>query len=261
MGQAHTDSNGVIRFSGIRLPDFPGANTTGKVSVTVRVKGTIEGTEVTSDPQEGGQVAFSGATAFTPLYLANNESGLGGRRYGTRDTGGDSWSTRQTISWLQARAYRFDDTSGQHVTQTSTGRSILDHSGHSDGQQIDMRYADGQGGYSETLGGAGNGAGIVALISAARQEVATNAAQKPTLAALQAWIAANRSNMEAEAAIPATRHIYVAMSFIKLALVDGKFSGSPTLAIPDVEAWSKPAAVQVVTGHLHHWHLSNTAHP
>jgi hypothetical protein len=261
MGQAHTDANGVIKFSGIRLPAFPGANTTGKVTVTVRVKGTVQGTEVTSDPQEGGQVALGGETAFTPLYLANDEAGLGARRYGTRDAGGDSWATRQTITWLQARAYRFDDTSGQHVTQTSTGRSILGHSGHSDGQQIDMRYADGQGGYSETLGGAGTGAGILALINAARQEVTTNAAQKPKLAALQAWIAANRANMETEAAAATTRHIYVGPSFIKLALIDGKFSGAPALAIPDVQAWSKPAVVQVAADHLHHWHLSTTAHP
>lgn len=193
--------------------------------------------------------------------LANDESGLGGRRYGSRDAGGDSWATRQTITWLQSRAYRFDDTSGQHVTQTSTGRSILGHSGHSDGQQIDMRYADGQGGYSETLGGAGNGAGIQQLINAARQEVASNAAQKPQLAALQAWIAANRGNMETEAADPNTRHIYVGPQFIKLALIDGKFSGSPTLAIPGMQAWNKPAVVQVATDHLHHWHLSTTAHP
>ena len=261
LGQAHTDSNGVLKFSGLRLPAFPGASTTGKVTVTVRVKGTVQGTEVTSDPQEGGQVAFNGATAFTPLYLANDAAGLGGRRYGSRDAGGDSWATRQTITWLQSRAYRFDDTSGQHVTQTPTGRSILGHSGHSDGQQIDMRYADGQGGYSETLGGANTGAGILALINAARQEVTTNAAQKPQLAALQAWIAANRANMETEAADPATRHIYVGPQFIKLALIDGKFAGSPLLAIPGVQAWNKPAVVQVAVDHLHHWHLSTTAHP
>jgi hypothetical protein len=261
IGQAHTGSNGVLRFSGIRLPAFPGANTTGKVTVTVRVKGTVQGTEVTSDPQEGGQVAFNGTTAFTPLYLANDEAGLGGRRYGSRDAGGDSWSTRQTITWLQARPYRFDDTSGKHVTQTPTGRSILGHSGHSDGQQIDMRYADGQGGYSETLGGANTGAGILAMINAARHEVTTNAAQKPQLAALQAWITANRANMETEAADTATRHIYVGPSFIKLALIDGKFSGSPALAIPGVQPWNKPAVVQVAADHLHHWHLSTTAHP
>lgn len=261
MGQAHTDTNGTIKFSGIRLPAFADANTGGKVSVTVRIKGRVEDTDVTSDPQEGGQVAFNGATAFTPLYLANNESGLGGRRYGSRDAGGDSWATRQTIAWLQSRAYRFDDTSGQHVTQTSTGRSILGHSGHSDGQQIDMRYADGQGGYSEALGGQGEGAAILQMINAARQEVASNAPQKPQLAALQAWITANRNNMANEAASASTRHIYIGQSFIKLALVDGKFAGTPALAIPGIEAWNKPVRVQVAASHMHHWHLSTTAHP
>lgn len=261
MGQTHTASNGTLKFTGVRLPAFAGANTNGRVAVTVRIKGKVDGTDATSDPQEGGQVAFNGATDFIPLYLANNEAGLGGRRYGTRDPGGDSWSTRQTIGWLQARAYRFDDTSGQHVTQTAAGRSILDHSGHSDGQQIDMRYADGQGGFTDTLGGQGNGAAIQQMINAARQEVVSDAAQKPRLAALQAWITANRNFISAEAGNAATRRIYIGQSFIKLALVDGQFSGSPALAIPGIQAWTKPAIVQPAASHLHHWHVSTRNHP
>lgn len=261
MNQAYTLTKGKIKFSGVSLPAFAAAKTAGKVAVTVRIKGTVDDTEVTSDPQEGGQVAFNSDTAFTPLYLANNESGLGARRYGTRDAGGDSWATQQTISWLQSRAYRFDDISGQHVTQTSTGRSILGHSGHSDGQQIDMRYADGQGGYTDALGGQGDGAAIQTMFNAARQEVVSNAANKPQLARLQAWITANRALLDAEAPAGSTRVIYIGPSFIKLALVDGKFSTSPNLAIPGVPAWTKPARVQIDAAHLSHWHLSMTAHP
>jgi hypothetical protein len=261
VGQANSISNGKIKFTGISLPAFSGANTSGKVVVTVRIKGKVQDTEVTSDPQEGGQVALSGENAFTPLYLANDESGLGGRRYGARDGGGDSWATRQTINWLQSRAYRFDDISGQHVTQISTGRSILGHSGHSDGQQIDLRYADGLGGYTDALGGQGNGVAIQQMFNAARQEVINNTPQKPQLAALQAWITANRALLNAEAPAASTRVIYIGPSFIKLALVDGLFSVSPNVAIPGVPAWTKPARVQIDAAHLSHWHLSMTAHP
>jgi len=261
LSQAHTMSKGKIKFTSMSLPTFSGAKTSGKVAVTMRIKGTLEDTEVTSDPQEGGQVSFNSDTAFTPLYLANNETGLGARRYGSRDVGGDSWATQKTITWLQSRAYRFDDISGMHVTQTSTGRSILGHSGHSDGQQIDLRYADGQGGYTDALGGQGDGTAIQQMFNAARQEVVTNATDKPQLARLQAWIAANRALLDAEAPAASTRVIYIGPSFIKLALVDGKFSTSPNLPIPNVPAWIKPARVQIHAAHLSHWHLSITASP
>lgn len=261
LSQTNTKTPGSIKFPALSLPAFATAMGNGKVAVTVRVKGKVAGTEVSSDPAEGGQVAFNGDTAFIPLSLAGSEAGLAGRRYGTRDAGGDSWATRQTINWLDARAYRFDDISGQHVTQTAAGRSILDHAGHSDGQQIDLRYADGQGGYSDDLGGAGDGAAIQALINAAAAEVAANTAQKPKLAALVAWIAANRALLNAEAAAANARILHVGPGFIKLALVDGKFSPVAKAAIPGVAAWNKPAKVHITAGHLSHWHLSLTAHP
>ena len=261
LGQTATKTPGKIKFPGLVLPAFAGQSA-GKVVLTVRLKGKVEGVDVTTDPAEGGQVAFKGGTAFTPLYLANNTSGLGGaRRYGTRDAGGDSWATRAVIDWLGTKSYRFDDISGQHITQTASGRSILGHSGHSDGQQIDMRYADGQGGYSDTLGGLGNGAGIKALFDAAAAEVAANLPQQPKLAALVAWITANRTLLDAESADAGSRVIYIGPKFIKLALVDGKFSVSPSVAIPGVSAWVLPANVKIDSAHLSHWHLSRDAHP
>jgi len=261
LDQANTVENGKISFTGISLPAFAASKTNSKVAVTVRIKAKVQDIAVTSDPKEGGQVSFNGEVAYTPLFLANNEAGLGARRYGNRDAGGDSWSTQQTIDWLQARAYRFDDISAQHITQTVTGRSILGHSGHSDGQQLDLRYADGLGGYSDALGGQHNGTAIQQMIAAARQEVVSNTSQKPQLAALQAWITANRTLLDTEAQAPTTRVIYIGPSFIKLALVDGRFSGSPSIAIPGISAWVKPARVQVDAAHLSHWHLSTTAHP
>ncbi|WP_230538207.1 hypothetical protein [Janthinobacterium sp. FW305-129] len=261
LAQANTKNPGKVKFEGLVLPTFAGNKIDKKAVVTIRLKGQIDGSEATSDPAEGGQVDFKGDTAFIPLYLANNEPALAARRYGARDAGGDSWATRLTIAWLLNKPYRFDDISGQHVTQTAAGRSILGHSGHSDGQQIDMRYADGAGGYTDTLGGAGNGASIRKLINDAQAEVAAGLPKKPRLALLVAWIAANRAMLTLEAAQGATRVIYIGHSFVKLALVDGRFANPPNARIPGVPAWAKPAKVSIDPAHLSHWHLSLTAHP
>ncbi|OEZ93257.1 hypothetical protein JAB8_03700 [Janthinobacterium sp. HH106] len=261
LSQTNTKTAGTVKFPSLVLPAFAGAKLDKKAVVTVRLKGRIDNTDASSDPAEGGQVAFKGDTAYIPLYLANDEAALAARRYGTRDPGGDSWATRLAIAWLAGKAYRFDDISGQHVTQTATGRSILGHSGHSDGQQIDLRYADGAGGYTDALGGQNDGAAIHQLINDAKAEVVANPAQKPKLAALLAWIAANRAMLALEAAQASTRVIYIGPSFIKRALVDGRFSAAPTDNIPGAGAWTKPAKVHIEAGHLSHWHISITAHP
>ena len=261
LSQTNTKSAGKVIFPSLVLPAFAGAKLDKKAVVTLRLKGRVENVDASSDPAEGGQVEFKGDTAFIPLYLANNEAALAARRYGTRDAGGDSWATRLAIAWLAGKAYRFDDISGQHVTQTAAGDSILGHHGHSDGQQIDLRYADGAGGYSDALGGQNNGAAIQQLILDAKAEVAANPAQKPKLAALLAWIAANRAMLAQEAAPASTRIIYIGPSFVKLALVDGRFSAAPADKIPGAGAWIKPVKVHIEAGHLSHWHISITAHP
>ncbi|MGV8866620.1 MAG: hypothetical protein ACOH2S_06840 [Janthinobacterium svalbardensis] len=261
LSQTNTKSAGKVTFPSLVLPAFAGAKLDKKAVVTLRLKGRVDNVDASSDPAEGGQVEFKGDTAYIPLYLANNEAALAARRYGTRDAGGDSWATRLAISWLAGKAYRFDDISGQHVTQTAAGDSILGHRGHSDGQQIDLRYADGAGGYTDALGGQNNGAAIHQLILDAKAEVAANPAQKPKLAALQAWIAANRAMLALEAAPASTRVIYIGPSFVKLALVDGRFSAAPADKIPGAGAWSKPIKVHIEAGHLSHWHISLTTHP
>ena len=261
LSQTNTKSAGKVTFPSLVLPAIAGAKLDKKAVVTLRLKGKVDNTDASSDPAEGGQVEFKGSTAYIPLYLANNEAALAARRYGTRDAGGDSWATRLAIAWLAGKAYRFDDISGQHVTQTAAGDSILGHRGHSDGQQIDLRYADGAGGYTDALGGQNNGAAIHQLILDAKAEVAANPAQKPKLAALLAWIAANRAMLALEAAPASTRVIYIGPSFVKLALVDGRFSAAPADKIPGAGAWSKPIKVHIEAGHLSHWHISITAHP
>ncbi|MCW5322628.1 hypothetical protein D5039_16170 [Verminephrobacter aporrectodeae subsp. tuberculatae] len=127
-----------------------------------------------------------------------------------------------------------------------------------------MRYADGQGGFSDALGGQGDGAHIEKLINAAAIEVANEAEKKPKLATLQAWIAANRAMLELEANSSSTRSIIIGTSFISLALIDGKFptkSAAGAVNIPGVRTWVPPSKIRALGGHRHHWHLSLTAHP
>ena len=263
MGQAHVISAGKIRFSALSLPTFSGGRVPGKLSVAVRIKGTIDGTDAVSDPTEGGQVTFRGNNAFTPLYLANDEAALAARRTaGLRDAGGDSWATSQTIDWLASNSFRFDDISGKHVAQFTNGRSVLGHAGHSDGQALDMRYADGMGGYTEALGGSGGGAAIKHLIDTAAAEVANPApAPRPNLIALQAWIKANRTMIDERGAAANFRKGYFGKDFIKLALVDGKFSSAAGHNIPGVGTWEPPLQFVPAADHLHHWHLTINARP
>ncbi|PMQ05704.1 hypothetical protein JaAD80_28400 [Janthinobacterium sp. AD80] len=264
LAQASIQQPGKVTFPGLVLPAFEGGKIDKKAVVAIRLKGQVNGSEAVSDPAEGGQVALRGDTAYIPLYLAGNAPALAARRYGGRapdNAGGDSWATRQATDWLLDKPYRFGDISGQHVAQTAAGRSLLGDSGHGDGQQIDMRYADGAGGYTDSLGGAGNGAAILQLINDAQAEVAAGAPQKPKLARLVAWIAANRAMLALEAADAGTRVIYVGHSFVKLALVDGRFAAPPHARIPGVPPWAKPARVSIDPAHLGHWHISLTAHP
>ncbi|WP_265654169.1 hypothetical protein [Verminephrobacter aporrectodeae] len=272
--QNHTKQPGLITFPGISLPAFAGDMALGNLAVMVRLKGSVGGAAVSSDPAgRGGRVKFGVKNEFTPLYLAGDVAKLSGRRFGPRDDGGDSWATRGTIKWLlendlqySGHRYRFNDISSQHVAQTRDGRSIMDHAGHSDGRQIDMRYADGQGGYSDALGGQGNGEHIKQLINAAAAEVKKTTKKPgswyygPKLEALQHWITENRTMLEIEADSRSTRAVYIGQSFIEDVLVHGKFpsnSVTGSIAIPLVSAWTeKSAKISSQPYHMNHWHIS-----
>ena len=263
MSQSNTITNGTIRFPRLKLPISWLPQASGKVNVVLRIKGKIDGKDIASDPQKNGAVGLNNApTSFTPLYLAGAEPELSGRRFGQpEDAGGDSWATRQSIQWAKTKPYRFNDISGLHVAQSSGGGSLLGHKGHSDGQQFDLRYADAQGGFSELLGGAQEGAGIRQLIMAAKAEVSANAILKPNLLRLQAWISANRAMMDAEAAMSGTRVIYVGQGFIGNALIDGTFTPAANDTIPGVLRWQHSQKIRTSPGHMSHWHLSITQHP
>ena len=165
-------------------------------------------------------------------------------------------------NWLLGNTLRFDDISAANVKQARNFRSILGHAGHSDGQQVDVRYMDDQGGYSELLGGANFGQGILDLALAARTEVTTNAASKPKLASLVSWITRNRNNINAYAAQSDTRMIYIGKDFIELLLTLGVFPKLPdgsTVAVPGVGSWTtQDPKIKVADGHLNHWHISKS---
>lgn len=135
-------------------------------------------------------------------------------------------------------------------------RSVLGHSGHSDAQQVDVRYWDGSGGFTDTLGGAQGGQGIKNLAVAALSEVTSNVSLKPNLAKLVSWINQNRTNINSYANQTNTRRIYIGEAHIAKLLVDGQFPGTKT-AIPGITSWStKSAKILIQKSHLDHWHIS-----
>jgi hypothetical protein len=252
--QATTNAAGELLFGDLILPIFSTQPFAGKTSVLIELSGEVEGAAQTTVPADGA-IKFVDEQTFIPLFLVGDQLETA-RRYGSRDAGGDSWGTYGALQWLTTRAYRFDDISGLHVPQTATGRSALGHAGHSDGTQMDMRYSDGSGGFSDALGGANDGAAILKLLNDAQAEVVAGSTLTPNLTLARAWITANRTMLTTESAN--ARSVYAGPSFMKLALFDGKFPDQT--AIPGLTSWAtKPANVSFVAPHLHHWHLSLSA--
>lgn len=264
-------SDGKLSFANLKIPSgVVFDHFAGNVNVVLELQGTYDGTTLTSEASEG-QIQHNNSALFVPLFLAGDFLGAA-RRYGQGtqpEPGHDSWSTHGTISYLNSNAYRFNDVTALHIAQLATGRSVLDHSGHSDGTQIDLRYADGAGGFSDELGGATNGEHIHSMLVAAAAEVQAGAATpKPRLAQAIAWISANRSLLESESAN--ARKLYAGPSWMKMALHDGKFpngtlipalNSDNTTQQPGVGLWqTKPANLSYVDPHLHHWHISRLNH-
>jgi hypothetical protein len=254
---------GTLSFADLKIPaGIVAYRFAGKINVVLELEGTYENSTLTSEATE---IQHKGSPLFTPLFLAGDYFDAG-RRFSFRDTGNDSWATNGTINYLYTNLYRFNDVSALHVAQTSTGNSILKHAGHSDGTQIDLRYADGAGGFSEELGGAGEGTHIRDMLNAAAAEVkAGGTTPKPKLAQAIAWITANRALLEKEAVN--ARRIYVGLEWIEQALHHGKFPDKKTL-IPALNSdnttqqpgpglWKdEPSNVLYEDEHLHHWHIS-----
>lgn len=240
---------GKLTFRNLIIPQFEGRYFDGKVSMLIELRGKSADDTLTSDIYEG-VVTFDGSNRFTPLFLADEI--FPDRRYGARDNGGDSWARSEAISWLTNNVYRFDDITALHAAQLSSGRSVMQHAGHSDGRQIDLRYADGNGGYTDTYGGQGNGVAISNLLNNAKREVDRGILDGPNLAHAQRWIRDNRALLESESVN--ADWLYAGNQWLAKAL-SGLFSNNQP--IPEVGRWNTmPDNISFVTDHLHHWHMS-----
>jgi hypothetical protein len=250
-----TRSAGRLNFANAVMPPMPTQAFRGKTSFVVELTGTLDGETRTSEAI-AGRVTFESSAAFVPLFLAEDHLGSG-RRYGQAagkpEAGRDSWATIQTIEWLKASHYRFNDISALHVAQTSSGRSVLDHRGHSDGTQVDLRYADGNGGYADQLGGANHGAHIRAMLDAAAAAQAAGNGGAEAFGPSIAWVKANRAMLEQ--ASSGARKMHAGDLWMARALLDGQFpDGSP---IPGLTPWtSKPERLKFTEAHFNHWHIS-----
>lgn len=244
---------GELTFNNLIIPQFASGRFAGKASLLLELTGTSnDGTSSTmiSDVHDGA-VTFNGSRRFTPLFLANEI--FSDRRYGARDNGGDSWARREAFDWLTNNVYRFDDITALHAAQLANGRSVMQHAGHSDGRQIDLRYADGNGGYSDTYGGQGNGVAILRLLNNAKREVDRGILNGPNLAHAQRWIRDNRSLLENESVN--ADWLYAGQQWLRGALL-GLFPDGQT-AIPEVGGWDDmPGNINFARDHLHHWHMS-----
>ncbi|MHA6885096.1 hypothetical protein [Ralstonia pseudosolanacearum] len=258
--------NGKISFSSLKLPTMNrSAIQAGPVKIGVKLKGLVlkNGGWVSSQSQIAHMgVGDATVASFSPLWEADiADTSLTAMRFGPssgpREPGGDAWATLGLAGIIKQRGYRFNDISAQHVEQLGTPpyRSILGHSGHSDGQQVDLRYRDGAGGFGDAMGGQSNGTVIFQRAQAAAAELAASQQGGASTALMIAWVQQNRTEMELAANDPATVKIYFGDSWMQRLLEEGKVPGGADL--PGVGRWiSKPPIARAIGGHLHHWHLS-----
>ncbi|MCG5051436.1 MAG: hypothetical protein KA712_00600 [Myxococcales bacterium] len=277
--QAEKSQPGKVHFKGLRLAPSAQEPTASRIQVVAVLKGTVAGKEATSKAVP--LVIDDLYSNFTPIYLAPDVAGYSSSlRYPTqKESGGDAWGTKSLLDWLFASPLVYNDISAAQVKQVKVTketmpkkipaefatkiRSVLDHSGHSDGQQVDVRYWDGSGGFTEPLNGVDHGAGIAQLASEALAEVKAaapnggvppNVAGLPNLSKLLAWIRENRTELDLYADDTAVRRIYIGQAFISSLLIEGSFEGK---VVPTAGTWtSKSVKILAAPSHLHHWHVS-----
>jgi hypothetical protein len=254
-----TLSSGQIKFSALNLEPLAHSPIAGPVQLLAVVHGTLaNGKPAVSEPLA---LKLDGKfNAFTPLYLASERSNYqADHRFGTHtESGNDAWSTASMFDWAFNHLLKYNDLSAGNIKQTATGRSVLDHAGHSDGQQADLRYWDGAGGFTDQLGGAESGRYISELAVASLAEQVAHASPAPKTAQLVAWIEQNRTQLETYTALSEVRRVYVGNAFITQLLIQGKYPSAPTTAVPGIAAWAKPAKVLPQASHLDHWHVNTS---
>jgi hypothetical protein len=254
-----TLSSGQIKFAALNLEPTAQTPIAGPVQLVAVLSGTLaNGKSAVSEPLP---LKLDGKfNAFTPLYLASERTNYQtANRFGTHsESGNDAWSTSAMFDWVFNKVLKYNDLSAANIRQTSTGRSVLDHAGHSDGQQADLRYWDGAGGFTEQLGGSESGRYISELAVASLAEQVAHTSPAPKTAQLVAWIEQNRTQLATYTALSEVRRIYVGNAFITQLLIQGRYPTSPTTAVPGIAAWTKPVKILPQPSHLDHWHVNTS---
>jgi hypothetical protein len=202
--QADTSKPGELNFSGLLLNPTQDVLISSPTQLRAKLLGEESGEPATSEPYS---VSLEGEiTNFTPIYLSSEITSYDVKKRfgGHNESGGDSWGTLGMLNWLQASALPYNDISPALVKQFGPSTlygSFLGHKGHSDAQQADIRYWDGQGGFSEPLNGSGKGAGILAMANAAQDEIESKKNPHPNFDKLVSWIAQNRTNLNSYATL------------------------------------------------------------
>jgi hypothetical protein len=263
LAQGNASKPGVIEFSGLLLDPTLVTPLSGQVQLVARLRGIRQGSAVVSDLVP--LTVDDKYSSFTPIYLTNELTGYDNlRRFGSNhnEPGGDSWATFAMATWVFGEALPYNDVSAASVKQLSAPEygSVLEHAGHSDAQQVDVRYWDGAGGFTDPLSGNNLGKGILDLALAALAEVNSNANPKVSLPRLVAWITENRTKIALYANRANVRRVHIGDAHIKQLLVDGRFPGSTTF-VPGLSAqkWKQmgmPDKISWQDKHLDHWHIS-----
>lgn len=271
LAQSSTPISGKIDFAHLLLTPNSSLNpVSGRIQIMARVRGTVDGIESVSEPFP---LTVAGVQSFFPLYRAADIMGISDvYRYPTphpEETGGDDWATYSMAQWIALSGLRFNDISAANLRQfkatppaSACGGyavgygSVLCHSGHSDGQQVDVRYADGNGGYQSDSLSQDNAAGLNTLANAAKAEAANaSLTSRPNLDRLVRWIKDNRSIIEQYDARGEVRRVFVGKKHVAELLISGMFPGTTT-PVPTIIAWTKPSKVYPADAHLDHWHIS-----
>ncbi|MDO5103438.1 MAG: hypothetical protein Q4D91_11170 [Lautropia sp.] len=264
LNQIDIIKNGTIIFKNFSIPeDLIEREFNGKIDLYVELRAEVNGADQIS-PRFPVSISESSETDFTPLFFAGTIFDST-RRYGQgqTDEGGDSWATWKTLKWLEENEYRFNDISVGHIAQNSNGRSVLSHAGHSDGAQLDLRYADGKGKFSDSMGGISHGAHILRALKEAENDVYVKKLKSSkNLDVIIKWIEDNRALLEKESAN--ARVIYAGDKWMKKALLRSQFPSGKQIPIPGgitssetLKEWESISEnIKFIGQHLHHWHIS-----
>jgi hypothetical protein len=266
--QPFASDNGVIRLrnvgfaangAGNRDPDG-GKDDDLRIQVTINALSPDDGTPVTATAYFGKDSNnHRESVVLTPLFLAGAMSGV--QRFGPADNsspdheegkGGDSWGTAAANQLIQQflPIMVFNDLSLEH------GGPWSDHTAHTKGLSIDLRYP-GPAGEANPLNGAAGDVNAVARQNRWLQ------AQNGDVAALQemiVWLKSVRARLDFIFASNLANFVYIGQVHWNLwPITKGTFGNGAPIIDPDTHqplgAWPGANKVEQHSGHLNHVHI------